>query len=157
MDLEDIDNFQTPEWVMDIMIKEIPVGIREILEPTKGAGNFVKRLENNGYYVYSTDGDYFKMNHKVDRYECIVGNPPFTPMQKGYDILFDVMDRSKNIVMLMPWLTLINSQKRLDRIMDFGLKKIIHLPRKAFKGSRVQTCILVLEHGFAGDTVFSSI
>ena len=50
----------------------------------------------------------------------------------------------------MPWLTIINSQKRTEWIKDSGLRRVIHLPRTAFKGSRVQTCVLVFEDGYDG-------
>ena len=156
MKLEDIKNFQTPSWVMDLMIKEIPEDVYHILEPTKGAGFFVDRLLDENYVVTAPDGDYFEYTHK-SRYCCVVGNPPFSPMVKGYEILFDVTNHSDNIVMLMPWLLLINSQKRLEKVMQFGLRKIIHLPRKAFPGTRVQTCVVVMKRGFIGDTIFSYV
>ena len=81
-------------------------------------------------------------------------NPPFTPMQLGYDILYEVMNLSDNIVALMPWLTLINSEKRTKLLMEFGMKSVTHLPRSIFKGARVQTCIINLKKGFRGDTIF---
>jgi len=156
MDISDVENFQTPEWVMELMVREIPKNSRLILEPTPGAGYFVKFLEDSNFSVCFPKHDYFDMSHSV-KYDCVVGNPPFTPMTKGYEILYSVMEHTDNIVMLMPWLTLINSQKRLDKIMEFGLKKIIHLPRNAFKGARVQTCVLVMSKSFCGDTIFNYI
>jgi len=154
MELGDNTNFQTPKWVIDLMISEIPDGCFSILEPTPGAGNVVNELKLAGYFVTYPDGDYFGMTHTD--YDCVLGNPPFSPMTKGYEILYDVMEKAPNIIMVMPWLTLINGQKRLNDIMRYGLKKIIHLPRNAFKGARVQTCILVMTKGFDGDTVFAN-
>ena len=78
--------------------------------------------------------DFFKFDEKVD---CVVGNPPFTPMKVGYDILNKCFELSDNIIFLMPWLALINSEKRTQLYMERGLKKIVHLPRKAFPGSRL--------------------
>jgi hypothetical protein len=83
-------------------------------------------------------------------------NPPFTPMKLGYKILYRCMELSNNIVALMPWLTIINGQKRTEDIMNFGLKSITHLPRKTFNGARVQTCILELHKGYQGVTQFLS-
>jgi len=45
----------------------------------------------------------------------------------------------------MPWLTIINSQKRTEKINNYGLKSVTHLPRKTFPCSRVQCCILEME------------
>jgi hypothetical protein len=72
-------------------------------------------------------------------------NPPFTPMSLGYKILFQCMEWTNNIIALMPWLTIINSQKRTEKINNYGLKSVTHLPRKTFPGSRVQCCILEME------------
>ena len=64
------------------------------------------------------------------------------------------MEMSDNIVALMPWLTIINSQKRTSDIINFGLKSITHLPRSIFKGARVQTCILQMEKEYNKDIIF---
>ncbi len=155
MELGDNSNFQTSEWVIDLMIDEIPQDMENniLLEPTPGAGGIVKRLEYFNRKVLFPNNNYFDMEHNT-RYGCIIGNPPFSPMKKGYQILYDLMNHSDNIILVMPWLTLINGQKRLNDIMEYGLKKIIHLPRSAFKGARVQTCIIVMQKGFKGETIF---
>ena len=54
----------------------------------------------------------------------------------------------------MPYLAIINGEKRTNDIMNFGLKSITHLPRSTFKGSRVQTCILEMQKEYKGDTIF---
>ena len=87
-------------------------------------------------------------------FEWIVMNPPFSPMKQGYDMLFRCMGMSDNIIALMPYLCIINGDKRTQAIMEFGLKSITHLPRSTFKGSRVQTCILEMKFGYEGDAVF---
>lgn len=156
MRLGDNENFQTPDWVIEVIKKEIPCNIETILEPTPGNGNIVSALKTNFKIIYPK-GDYFKMNHDIAKYDCIIGNPPFSPMKKGYDILYDIMNKTDLIIMVMPWLTLINGEKRLKDITEYGLKKIIHLPRSAFKGSRVQTCIIIMEKGHIRETVFQAI
>ena len=78
-------------------------------------------------------------------------------MKMGYDILFECMKISDNIIALMPWLTLINSQKRTKKLLDFGIKNIIHLPRNAFPGSRVQTCIIIFEKNIKQDIIIKFI
>ncbi|MFH0903855.1 MAG: hypothetical protein V1854_01530 [Methanobacteriota archaeon] len=145
-------NFQTPEWVCEIMVDLIPGQPETILEPTPGTGNLVnaigKRLSST---IYSPER--FEEFNK-ERVDCIVANPPFTPMSKGYQLLENLFDRSDNIIILMPWLALINSEQRTKSYIEHGLKRIVHLPRNAFKGSRVQTCILVFEKGYQGDIIF---
>jgi type I restriction-modification system DNA methylase subunit len=86
------------------------------------------------------------------RFDAVVMNPPFTPMERGYRILYAVMEMSNVVIALMPWLTLINSKRRTKDIETFGLKEVIHLPRDVFPGSRVQTCILNMQKGYTGKT-----
>ena len=64
------------------------------------------------------------------------------------------MEMSDNIIALMPWLTMINGQKRTSDIIEFGLVSITHLPRSIFNGARVQTCILQMSKGYNGKTEF---
>jgi len=144
-------DFQTPDWVCKVMasrINELVDYPYTILEPTQGEGNLVRAI--NEIYPSSkiyTPVNFFKFNEPVD---VVVGNPPFSPMSLGYDILERCFELSDNIMMLMPWLALINSQKRTQLYREHGLKKVIHLPRTAFKGSRVQTCIMIFRRGHRG-------
>jgi len=145
-------DFQTPEWVCEIMVNLIPGQPETILEPTSGAGNLVKAIGKRfSSTIYSPAR--FEV-FKKERVDCIVANPPFTPMSKGYRLLDNLFNRSDNIIILMPWLAIINSEQRTKSYIERGLKYIIHLPRNAFKGSRVQTCILVFEKGYQGDIIF---
>lgn len=143
-------NFQTPDWVCDIMTARILDLYGEhpntILEPTQGEGNLVRSIKrmNPNSTIY-TPKDFFTFNKRID---LIVGNPPFSPMSIGYDILERCFKLSDNIIMLMPWLSLINSVKRTLLYKERGLRTVIHLPRNAFKGSRVQTCILLFKRGY---------
>lgn len=148
-------DFQTPHWVCEIIVGLIEGNPKSILEPTAGAGNLVKAIDK-GYpsSIVYTPTDFFNFDKEVD---CIVGNPPFTPMKTGYDILNRCFELSDNIVILMPWLALINSQKRTQLYMEKGLKEIVHLPRKAFPGSRVQTCVLVFKKQYNGDIIFNTV
>ena len=144
-------DFQTPEKVCTYMSSFLPDNAGDILEPTKGVGNLVKALSKKGN-VIAPDGNFFDMPKRM--FDWVVMNPPFTPMKKGYEILYDCMEMSDNVVALMPWLTMINGKKRTDDIMEFGLVSITHLPRKIFDGARVQTCILVMRKGYRGSTEF---
>jgi len=143
--------FQTPSEICKYMSSFLPDKAGNILEPTKGIGNLIKALETKGN-VIAPNGDFFDMSER--NFDWIVMNPPFTPMKKGYEILYKCMNMSDNIVALMPWLTIINGQKRTTDIINFGLVSITHLPRNVFKGARVQTCIMHMKKGYKGDTKF---
>lgn len=145
------NNFQTPLYVCDYIASLVPDNAGNILEPTAGQGNLVKSLEGKGNIITPLDFDTFEPSQKID---WIVMNPPFSPMKKGYEILYRCMDMSDNIIALMPYLTMINGEKRTNDILNWGLKSITHLPRSVFKGSRVQTLILEMSKGFKGATEF---
>ena len=143
-------SFQTPEDVCIYMSSFLPDNAGMILEPTPGLGNLVKTLKQKGEVI--APDDFFEMPKQ--KFDWVVMNPPFTPMSKGYKILYDCMEMSENIIALMPWLTIINGEKRTNEIMNFGLISITHLPRKIFNGARVQTCILEMSKGYKGNTRF---
>ena len=143
-------DFQTPEIVCEYMADFLPDNAGRILEPTSGMGNLVRVLERHGEVI--SPNDFFLLEEKW--FDWIVMNPPFSPMKVGYDILYSCMGMSDNIIALMPWLTMINGERRTGDIMEFGLRSITHLPRTIFTGSRVQTCILEMRKGFDGETIF---
>lgn len=143
-------DFQTPLGVCFYMARLIPENAGDILEPTAGEGNLIKACRNKGNIFAPTD--FFSMEKR--RFDWIVMNPPFSPMMLGYKILYSCMEMSDNIIALMPWLTIINSERRTNYIVSFGLVSITHLPRNIFKGSRVQTCILEMRKGYIGETRF---
>lgn len=145
-------DFQTPLEVIQYMAMLIDFKPDSILEPTSGAGRIVRYLRSGGYKV-EAPRDFFKLK-KGKKFDLVMMNPPFTPMALGYKILFDCMERSSSIIALMPWLTLINSEKRLAKIEEYGLKSVTHLPRSIFPGSRVQTCILNMDSFYKGPTEF---
>ncbi len=148
------NNFQTPLNICEYMCSFLPNNAGNILEPTPGLGNLSKSLEKYGE-VFSPD-NFFNLNTML-KFDWIVMNPPFSPMKMGYEILYKCMDMSDNIIALMPYLAIINGEKRTNDIMSFGLKSITHLPRSVFKGSRVQTCILEMSKGYNGDTIFKTL
>jgi hypothetical protein len=147
-------DFQTQTWVCEFMCGMIPESVSTVLEPTPGEGNLVDVLKNHGFRVIAPINFY---NIELTEVDAVVMNPPFSPMDTGYKILYKTMEMTKIIIALMPWLTLINSQKRTKIITDFGLKSVTHLPRKAFPGARVQTCILEMRKGHEGTTELNFI
>jgi len=147
-------DFQTPLLICYYMVSLMPnFGNKRILEPTPGEGNILKAIRaRNGIPVYPIT-DFWDMKHS-EKYFGVVMNPPFSPMKDGYKFLYSCMELSDNIVALMPWLTLINGEKRTKDIFNFGLISVTHLPRNIFKGSRVQCCILQMKKDYKEDTKF---
>jgi len=145
------DNFQTPPIVAQYMASILPENCGTILEPTPGLGNLVEAARGKGIVIAP---EMFEDIAKGSRYDWAIMNPPFTPMKEGFRYLKEVMEMTDNIIALLPWFILINSEKRLNHITEFGLVSVTHLPRKTFPGCRIQCCVLQIEKGYQGNTSF---
>ena len=161
-------SFQTPIAVCEYMASLVPSEAKTIIEPTPGLGNLVAVLEAKGFDVFAVD-DFFQMDFK-SQCDCIVMNPPFSTksafiehaaagidlsgMKIGYFILQKCMEMSNNVIALMPWFALTDSDVRMRFIMNYGVKSLTALPRKTFQYARIQTVIIELEKGYTGDTIF---
>lgn len=156
MDINTID-FQTPAWVCEFMATSVYGYPNLILEPTPGNGNLVDAIRKNhpSTKILTPENDFMEMD--IVDVDFVIANPPFTPMPLGYKMLDRFFEFSGNVIALMPWLTIINSEKRLDKLKSNGLREIVHLPRSVFKGSRVQTCILMFTDGYKDQIVFHDI
>lgn len=166
------ENFQTPPFVCDYMVSMIPENFKTVFEPTPGLGNIVESLKKKESFEITSAEDFFlfDVNQKFD---CIVMNPPFSSksaylenvpenldvkgMKLGYYILTECMKMSDNVIALMPWFTISDSDVRLRFFKNFGLKSLTALPRKTFNYARIQTVILELEKGFEGETIFKTL
>jgi hypothetical protein len=159
-------DFQTPAEVCKYMASLIPAGSVTVLEPSPGVGNLVRELD--GYRV-TAPGDFFLLDKSL-RFDCVVMNPPFstkyaimenapadfhhTGMRLGYYFLTECMMMSDRVIALMPWFTISDSDVRLRRLKDYGLRSITALPRRTFRFARIQTCVLELDRGYQGETQF---
>jgi type I restriction-modification system DNA methylase subunit len=169
----DVDhNFQTPLKVCRYMVDMVPENAKSILEPTPGLGNIVHALSEKNKYDITAADDFFLLDKNI-RYDCIVMNPPFSAksadlrnanlddevkgMKLGYYILIECMKMSDNVIALMPWYTISDSDVRSKFLEDFGIKSITSLPRKTFQYARIQTVILELSKGYCGDIVFRNL
>lgn len=152
-------NFQTPIWVCKVMASLVDTDVERILEPTPGKGNLARVLHENfsSAEIVCPSGDFFSMNAQDILVDCVVANPPFSPTALGYRMLERFFEFSGNVIVLMPWVVLINSEKRTNDLVKRGLSRIIHLPRRAFRGARVQTCILKFSEGYDRDIIFDII
>ena len=162
-------NFQTPPDICKYMVNMVPDSAKTVFEPTPGLGNIVKELKCKNRYQIVTADDFFLFDMS-QKFDCIVLNPPFssksaymknapkdvetTGMKLGYYILKKCMEMSDNLIALMPWYTISDSDVRMRYLRDFGIKSLTPLPRKTFKYARIQTVIIELEKGFKGSTAF---
>jgi len=162
-------NFQTPPNICDYMVGMVPESSEIIFEPTPGLGNIVKALEAKDRYQIVAADDFFLFD-RLKKFDCIVMNPPFSSksavidnapvgsevlgMKLGYYILKQCMEMSNNVIALMPWYTISDSDVRMRHLRDFGIKSLTPLPRKTFQYARIQTVVIELEKGFKGNTAF---
>jgi type I restriction-modification system DNA methylase subunit len=162
-------DFQTPPEVCKYMVSLIPAGTQTILEPSPGVGNMVRELKAKGFTKITYPSDFFLIDKRI-RFDCIVMNPPFSTkfalmqnapsdfdhqgMRLGYYFLTECMKMSNNVIALMPWFTISDSDVRLRALKDYGLKSITALPRRTFRFARIQTCVLELENRYQGATEF---
>lgn len=158
-------DFQTPTPVAKYMASLIPPGTKTILEPTPGEGNILRQLK--GYDV-TAPKDFFLL--KRSRFDCVIMNPPFSAkyaflnnappevhshgMRLGYFIFLECLRMSNNVIALMPWFTISDSDVRLRYLKRYGLKSITALPRKTFQYARIQTVVLEMEKGYQGESTF---
>jgi type I restriction-modification system DNA methylase subunit len=163
-------NFQTPLAVCEYMADMIPTGSKKILEPTPGMGNIVSVLNKRNYEVTAPE-DFFLLDSSK-QWDCIVMNPPFSTkyafmdnaptdlkengMRLGYYMLSECMKMSNNIIALMPWFTISDSDVRLRYLKNYGIKSLTALPRKTFQYARIQTVVIELQNDFKGDTIFKT-
>lgn len=145
----DLENFQTPPYLCNYMAAMLKGAVPPdalVVEPTPGAGNMVQALQNHGFtHIESPPGDFFQWLPSA-RPVAIIGNPPWSPMTLAYEILFRCLDSGPDIViMVMPWMTLLNSDSRIQELRKRGLDRIIGLPRSVFPGIRAGCCILVFQ------------
>lgn len=162
-------DFQTPLPVAKYMQSLIPIGTKTLLEPTPGIGNLIYGL--NGKYEITAAIDFFRLER--EKYDCVIMNPPFTSNEAILDraprevkkltgskigtwFLYEMLTWSDNVIALMPWYTVINSEKRTQKLIDFGLISIANLSRRWFN-TRVQPCVLQLKKGWNKQTVFKQV
>lgn len=148
--------FQTHPAVSQHMAGMLPTDYMiSVCEPTPGLMGLVNAAEKRlRYKILYPPGRFEDWIQPNDRFDWVIMNPPFSPMVEGYRWLRMLMDHSDNIICLLPWSILINSSRRMNFLMEFGLVSVTNLPRKAFPKTRIQCCIMKLQKGYQGETKF---
>lgn len=151
-------HFQTPPQVCQKMESLLDWEDFTVLEPTPGAGNLSRFLKQKGYTVLVPEGDFWEAceDWQGQKINAVVMNPPFSPMMDAWKCLMKCMEMADHVIAILPWVLLVNSHKRLPALAEYGCKKIYHLPRKAFPGSRVQTCIVDLKRGWPTEPILTT-
>jgi phospholipid N-methyltransferase len=166
--MNDYDKYQTPDYVCRYMASLIPDKAVSVLEPTPGKGNLVRAISEKGFTV-TAPTDYFKLPKQL-HFDAVAMNPPFSSksaftdnappefinsgMRFGYEILKNCLEISDNVIALMPWFTISDSDVRLRHLHDYGLISVTLLPRKTFQYARIQTCVFQLQRGYIGHCEF---
>lgn len=160
------ENFQTPPIVAGLMAHmasgiKIPItrslDSLNVLEPTPGTGMLVEALKKKlPWKVHYPEGDFWEslLNRYVSKFDVVVMNPPFNPVSEMVRFVTRAMELSDNVIALLPWTYVINSERRLIQMEEFGLVSVTNIPRKTFPGCRVQTAIFELKKGHGGHTEF---
>jgi hypothetical protein len=112
--LDPQDVVYTPDWVAADMVSFFkPSG--KILEPSKGAGVFLKYLPPETSWCEIAEGrDFFAFTKKMD---WIIGNPPFKQFDKFLTHSYTV---AANIVYLIPADKPFNAMPRARMIAEHG-------------------------------------
>ena len=146
-------DFQTPDWVTHRMCDLVEGSPASILEPTPGEGKMVKVLQNrfpDSLVLYpKTDYWTFRENGPQFKPDLIIANPPFSPMKEGYRFLFDFMAITDRVISIMPWYVN-QSVRRTKSILQYGMKRMVFLPRSVFRNCRTNCCVLDLQRGYRG-------
>ncbi len=87
------DNFQTPNYAIDLLIPYIPRDVQWVWEPACGEGKIANRLLKNKFGVFSSDilpsNDVrqhfdFLSSYNGGLAHCIITNPPFSLKRKFF-------------------------------------------------------------------------
>lgn len=163
--------FQTPERICRYMVNLLAIDCCvEVLEPTAGKGNIVAALRASDFDVYAPE-NFWLMEKR--RFAACVMNPPFSRkfanmfgapahlhkhgMKVGYYILEECMEMTDEVVALMPWFLLSDSDVRSRKLERFGIVGLHALPRSTFGYVRIQTVIVHLRRGWGEDIKFKFV
>lgn len=156
--------FQTPPDVAAAMLALADREPATILEPCSGRGTLVAAakaafpraeitsIELDEEYCREqaaaglrvAQSDFFSLPTPSRKYDLVVANPPHSPMAVGYRMMDRLRDFADRMIVIMPWLWLINAQSRHERWRPH-VRNAVHLPRSAFPGARIQTAIFDID------------
>lgn len=159
-------DFQTPPLLCDYVVGLLPDSVRTVLEPFPGIGNMVTALKKGERFQIDAPENYFALEPK--RYDAIVMNPPFSEttfenlpeslrgsgMRAGYAVFFECLQKTDICLAIMPTFVMLDSDKRMRNMLDFGMKSVTFLPRRTFGFIRVQTAVFEMVKGWHSSREF---
>ncbi len=148
-------DYQTPAWVVDLLLNENPLIGTEILEPCAGSGTIVEVIkqrrprarvtavevrseEENSLWLSGADevhiADFLTWKPAAVQYDTIITNPPYRNAQEIIERCFDIADSGTQIIMLLR-LAFLESQKRFAFWQKYPVSRLYVLSeRPSFTG-----------------------
>ncbi len=149
------DNFQTPAWPVESLLKVIGDKLIEsiILDPCCGKGHLVDTLIKNNYAAFGHDKDTGKDFLKMPLYEpydAIITNPPYSLKDDFLNMCYTL---EVPFALLLP-LSALEGQKRLEMYKKHGIqvcllpKRVNFVPPTEGKKSSAWFATAWFTHGF---------
>ena len=132
---KDVDDINTPAWVVEKILDVIPGNVSTIWECCSGDGHITDVLREHGYEVISTDikedaeYDMFKYEPSGG-YDMILTNPPFSKKTKVLERLYEL---DKPFLILCPSF-MIETAARFELFQGHGIVLFLMKERIAFEG-----------------------
>jgi len=123
------DNFQTPDWPVEMLIKALPEPLEGIVwEPACGDGRIVACLNRLEEPCTGTDiltGTDFLTTNTYPAFDYIITNPPFSKKDAFLKRCYEI---TKPFALLLP-LTALEGKKRQALYKKYGVQ-ILVLPKR---------------------------
>jgi hypothetical protein len=148
-------DYQTPTWVVELLLNEIPLIGTEILEPCAGSGTIVEVIkqrrprarvaavelrgeEENSLWIAGADevhiADFRTWKPPAVQYDTIITNPPYRYAQEIIERCFEIADSGTQVIMLLR-LAFLESQKRFSFWQKHPISRLYVLSeRPSFTG-----------------------
>ncbi|WP_299575932.1 hypothetical protein, partial [uncultured Leptotrichia sp.] len=143
------DKYYTPDSVVQKVIKVLEKDVMHIkefsriIEPSAGAGAFLKRLPENaiGYDIEPQSeniikGDYLKQNILYMKKSLVIGNPPFGSSGNLHtEFIKKSMEHSDYVAFVLP-----GDMYKKDKFENIELYKSYMLPAVKYSGVKLRCC-----------------
>lgn len=153
-----LDKYYTPKGVvkkvLEIVEKDImPLSeFKRIIEPSAGAGAFIKEIKHNNVIAYDIEpeykgiikADYLKQNLKRIEKSLVIGNPPFgTAGAMARNFIKKSLEHSDYVVFILPG----DNYNKPTRVEGVKLYKSYLLPKLEYSGVKLRCCINIYVKG----------
>lgn len=120
--------FQTPNYVVDLLVPFIPKDVEFIWECAAGDGKIVYQLRKYGYDIIGTDLKSDLHTNFLDyfpnfNFDCIITNPPFS---LKYKFIYKALEYDVPFAFLIPFDM---CQKMARLFMDYGVQGLVPTAR----------------------------